>query len=198
MNTTPFATALMAAVALGFSASAAAETYTFSDADIFQNEWTNPVDGATVTGFRVGTSIFDYWSGETPSVPTDIGFTAFSAADYHWENSTIVFGFAASPNLAYDINWADSWLTLNDGTRIDLGSVAPTQAGAALAADIWGGGGLNLATTWVFDVPAEISSIAGGSITYNVTSVPEPETWAMLLAGFGLVGTIARRRARKF
>ena len=29
---------------------------------------------------------------------------------------------------------------------------------------------------------------------YTVTAVPEPETFAMLLAGLGLMGTIARRR----
>jgi len=27
-----------------------------------------------------------------------------------------------------------------------------------------------------------------------VTAVPEPETYAMMLAGLGLIGTIARRR----
>lgn len=32
--------------------------------------------------------------------------------------------------------------------------------------------------------------------SYTVTAVPEPETWALLLAGLGLVGGIARRRAR--
>ena len=31
----------------------------------------------------------------------------------------------------------------------------------------------------------------------SVTAVPEPETYAMLLAGLGLVGTIARRRKNK-
>ncbi len=30
--------------------------------------------------------------------------------------------------------------------------------------------------------------------TYNVASVPEPESWAMMIAGFGLVGAVARRR----
>lgn len=35
----------------------------------------------------------------------------------------------------------------------------------------------------------------GGSLdNISVTAVPEPETFAMLLAGLGLVGTIARRR----
>jgi hypothetical protein len=32
------------------------------------------------------------------------------------------------------------------------------------------------------------------SYTYDVAAVPEPETYAMLLAGLGLVGAIARRR----
>ena len=31
-------------------------------------------------------------------------------------------------------------------------------------------------------------------VTGSVTAVPEPETWAMLLAGLGMVGAVARRR----
>ena len=38
-----------------------------------------------------------------------------------------------------------------------------------------------------------ISTVFLGSIT----AVPEPETWAMLLAGLGLVGVTAKRRSRK-
>ncbi|HCX81213.1 MAG TPA: hypothetical protein DHV01_06365 [Rhodoferax sp.] len=30
-----------------------------------------------------------------------------------------------------------------------------------------------------------------------VTAVPEPETYSMLLAGLGLIGTVARRRSAK-
>jgi len=37
--------------------------------------------------------------------------------------------------------------------------------------------------------------VYGGSM--NVTAVPEPETYAMLLAGLGLVGFIGRRKAAK-
>jgi uncharacterized protein YcgI (DUF1989 family) len=32
---------------------------------------------------------------------------------------------------------------------------------------------------------------------YMVSSVPEPGTYAMMLAGLGLMGTIARRRKNK-
>ncbi|HOY86680.1 MAG TPA: FxDxF family PEP-CTERM protein [Methylotenera sp.] len=33
-----------------------------------------------------------------------------------------------------------------------------------------------------------------GSISVNITAVPEPETYAMLLAGLGMIGFMARRR----
>ena len=35
----------------------------------------------------------------------------------------------------------------------------------------------------------------GGTFTGSIATVPEPMTWAMLVVGFGLVGTAARRRA---
>ena len=48
----------------------------------------------------------------------------------------------------------------------------------------WGGRAINVAT--------------GGTSTsaqlISVTSVPEPETYAMLLAGLGVMGAVARRR----
>jgi hypothetical protein len=34
----------------------------------------------------------------------------------------------------------------------------------------------------------------GRSVTITDTAVPEPETWAMLIFGFGMVGTMARYR----
>ncbi len=44
--------------------------------------------------------------------------------------------------------------------------------------------------------PGASASITHDSVsfTFNVTAVPEPETYAMLLAGLGLMGFVARRR----
>ena len=42
--------------------------------------------------------------------------------------------------------------------------------------------------------PAQILGTGFVGATYTVTAVPEPETYALLLAGLGVVGFIARRR----
>lgn len=34
------------------------------------------------------------------------------------------------------------------------------------------------------------------SVTFAIAAVPEPETWALMVAGFGLAGTVLRRRPR--
>lgn len=36
-----------------------------------------------------------------------------------------------------------------------------------------------------------------GTVTVQIAAVPEPETWSMLLAGLGLLGWAARRRAKR-
>jgi len=50
-----------------------------------------------------------------------------------------------------------------------------------------------------FDIVSEYSSTKGGSNAdynggFSYTAVPEPATWAMMIGGFGLVGTAMRRR----
>jgi hypothetical protein len=37
----------------------------------------------------------------------------------------------------------------------------------------------------------------GGNATFSVTAIPEPDTYGMLLAGLGLFGFIARRKAKR-
>jgi hypothetical protein len=41
------------------------------------------------------------------------------------------------------------------------------------------------------------ADIIGITLAYNLPAVPEPETWAMLLAGLGIVGAVAHRRRIK-
>ncbi len=68
-----------------------------------------------------------------------------------------------------------------------------TQAAQAQAQAFSGGSfGNNL-----IGLSATASMATGGPETFFVTAVPEPETYLMMLSGLGLLGFIARRRARK-
>ena len=54
---------------------------------------------------------------------------------------------------------------------------------------------VNNAANWAIDVGGNGTAVLPSTTNFSVTSpVPEPESYAMLLAGLGLMATIARRR----
>ena len=50
---------------------------------------------------------------------------------------------------------------------------------------------------WLVTLAKSSLSVDGGTLPPPIPSIPEPETYAMLLAGLGLIGGIARRRKAK-
>ena len=71
---------------------------------------------------------------------------------------------------------------LNDGPNCDTGTFEWIVSGLTIGDKYWVGiGGL-----W-YGKSGEVSVL-------STTAVPEPETYAMFLAGLGLIGVIARRR----
>ena len=56
---------------------------------------------------------------------------------------------------------------------------------------------LNGATSLMFHAAGTSDSLGGSLDNVSVTAVPEPESYAMMLAGLALMGTIARRRKSK-
>jgi len=89
------------------------------------------------------------------------------------------------------------------------------QADAVIAPDVAFQDGILLGLEWTVEQPQlQFTFVAGfadtsdafvaydtplgfsgaGSVTYNVATVPEPETYAMMLAGLGLMGFSARRK----
>lgn len=75
-----------------------------------------------------------------------------------------------------------------------------------LASDYISGSALNATTTYQFSTLSSLELTVGSylfnagsnQITLNigqaVAAVPEPATWAMMIAGFGMIGFAARRR----
>jgi hypothetical protein len=86
-------------------------------------------------------------------------------------------------------------------TKFDLvlagGSLVATGTGA--------GGSWNIASTllapgsYVLEIAGKVTGSVRGNYngTLNVSPVPEPETYGMLLGGLALVGVVARRKAKQ-
>ncbi len=80
-------------------------------------------------------------------------------------------------------------------TRVDFGA-SPTAAPFATFDNAAGLSGVTLATLSAVGINGAFLAAAGGEIGSpgSVGVVPEPGTWAMLLAGAGVVAGVARRR----
>jgi hypothetical protein len=98
------------------------------------------------------------------------------------------WGFEAEPNpfvdVAFTVEYFDGMTSLGTITRTINGN-----GGARLLAAIADPG---TAFTSVRVTAATDFAIA--QLRYQLSVVPEPATWAMLIAGFGMVGFAARRR----
>jgi hypothetical protein len=116
-----------------------------------------------------------------------------------------ITGTATLNELKFDVfGFSDLSLALYSGTY---------SAGSPLGAALWSnaavpGGSGNLAVTfnapfvagnYFFVINGTPSGALGGAYNLNVTTaaVPEPSETAMLLAGMGLIGLVARRRVKK-
>lgn len=160
--------------------------------DVIQDQNPGFTKDATVVAYSSGP--FDYYTFNTystGSIILDVGFT------YRWPGNAGSF----DPEVA---------LWMADGTLLgendDLGSI---DAGSVhewdsylkidnLAAGTYVAGVARYQATAVDGgwsaSSAEIPD--GGRYTLHIiTAVPEAESWAMLLAGLGLVGSVIRRRA---
>ncbi len=123
------------------------------------------------------------WYEFTISQPKTIGVSSFtnSAA-----GGIGVFDFT-SLNLYSGLGTGGTWL--------QAGTIVPRAGGstqAFLSAHTFGPGDYTIAYSGtVSGKPASV----GSSITFALATVPEPASWALMIVGFAMVGTAARRRS---
>jgi hypothetical protein len=141
----------------------------------------------------------------SPDFGTPLFFDFTIAAGFKGVLTVVDAGFAG-----------DSFLVTNHGALLGGTSAVPlqdaltapdlgTDFGAALADAQFSRGvfalgagsyriGGQLAQSVMFDGVALNATV--GAVSLTVTAIPEPQTWALLAAGLGIVGSVARRRQR--
>ena len=167
----------------------AAQVFTLGSADTLTGAsfetLDNPANSTTsanwafysaVGGLPVGPALF---SGSSATTDTTVGSVfGYYALDI---NS---FSLGSVSLVAGDYAFAVQAVTPEFQTYLSQGLV---DSGAAETFD----GGLTFTPSY------EGMGGIGVALTDGAAAVPEPATWAMMLAGFGLVGVAARRRSAK-
>ena len=127
------------------------------------------------------TKNFQVYFKETPNTGGDCAWGACN---------NDIFAIVASPDLTteftydgqkYVLNYFESSSVINP-----YGKDAPICREAGIAAGVS-----------CFGFTTAEKSITQAQFALSVTAVPEPETYAMLLAGLGIIGVVARRRTAK-
>ena len=159
-----------------------------SDAQFSHSSFVSYGDHTTGTGLYLvangaldGTTTVYRSSAITVAAGTTYSFGAFFANDYPANPATIDF-------------------------RVALGGGTPTSIGTYTIADgagVWNGASQSFNTGTATSVVlsfVDLNTQSNGNdfgiddVTLTAT-VPEAATWAMMIAGFGLVGVVARRRS---
>lgn len=174
---------------------------------------------AAVSGYDMANTYFSVFGGDrTGSLITQQYFvsTADSQAGVDAMTATRIQAFNGVDTYLTNSNPLGNHQAVADGANVDAGGASyqgfsvgdnwGTQAtftATALVGDSLGfyalqGAGSGRATFVTNEVFAgEFSMSSAGQLSYVTAPVPEPETYALMLAGLGLIGTVARRRAAR-
>lgn len=151
-----------------------------------------PASAVTVNlGDMVGKTenIFNSFPASTASFSDTYIFDLSEAAQS--VGTTVTFSVSLGDN---SFALSNMTLTLMDGSMNVLGSDSQALSGNTLYIDTLLGAG----TGYRFIVTGDVTGTLGGSYAGLIAAVPIPEaeTYAMMLAGLGLVGMMVRRRTR--
>ncbi|SDH36455.1 MULTISPECIES: FxDxF family PEP-CTERM protein [unclassified Duganella] len=168
------ATLLLAGVA--FSAHAKDASHSVKTIDLSKNAAKYTATFTSAAASATFTDQFNFHVSNTSLLVADVTSTALSAT-----TGLDLTGFAV---------YTSSGTLVYSGTKKSSGIVDNWKLNASNQ--------ILTAGDYYLQVIGKVNSAASlsGNIALKVTAVPEPETYAMMLAGLGLVGVVARRRKK--
>lgn len=146
-------------------------------------------DIAALNSFIAGNGrvIFSTWTGSPPTMGASYNGTS--------NNASLTVGGPFGTGITSPVTLTNpGWGIFSLGMAAAGGTVAGTF-GDGSAAIVIGNGGRTVINGFLTDTLPN-ATLFTNQITYvlSANAVPEPASWAMLIAGFGLVGAVARRR----
>jgi hypothetical protein len=150
-------------------------------------------------------------NAQAVSMPTDgswveFDFDAAGSSIYDLSSLETAFTFSLAQNSVLrvvDLGFSgDQFRIFANGNQLGLTSVPVADfsnqvfdASDAFANNNYSRGSWNLAAgTYSITGLTELSPVGGGYAAMSVTAVPEPDSWAMMGLGLGLMSVVARRR----
>jgi hypothetical protein len=181
----------------GFTTSYAASTVTFEDASAggplsYTSGVATFASGAIYSADQTGESLKPYgstgqfWSiGATPSAQNGPGVVTLAGDGVKY------YGFLWGSSDAYN----GVTFSLSNGQDVTIsGSQVPAGQGWNTVSRFFNFFADENETIMRVSFASDQNAFETDNHAYSVTAVPEVETYAMMLAGLGLMGTIARRR----
>jgi hypothetical protein len=160
----------------------------------------SPAIAATnFTGTTVSASLLfpntstTYAPNTGPATATVSGETEFPVGTFSPAFGSIDVGanfFTFFTNQSAQYSTADF-----NGFRLDF--ARPILSASLAAGNTFSGGTVTFSGNSVFLNVSGLNAVDGQFATVNVSAVPEPATWAMMIGGFGMVGGAMRSARRK-
>lgn len=155
----------------------------------------------SIGGFPIGPWLADNTTSRwlTPEANAAASFDPASPATYTWTLKFDLTNYVAS-TASFSARWsADNGGTVSlNGVSLGVhGDTAYSSWSAFSAAGPSFVSGVNELVFTVTNLAQNGGNPTGLRVEFvnsNVTAVPEPETYAMMLAGLGIIGFVARRR----
>jgi hypothetical protein len=125
------------------------------------------------------------------------GVTAHSGKNYAWSNGAVDLSLASGP---FDFNgfWARAGGGSFTATAHGFVGSTETYTQTFTVSDVYQQFTFNFLGIDTLTITDQGTNLLVDDIQVNATApIPEPETYAMMLAGLGLLGVVARRRKQK-